>query len=350
MVTVVPVGTTVHDFVTVTGQPNQPIPTGNVNIDWFLNGDCSGTPEANSTSIGPLAADGTFDATAFAFTVTAAGMRSFMAHYEGDDTYLPSDGACEPLQVVDANIQITPNGTNRVGAPHTFTAHVNVNDGSGGFVSAPDGTVITFTTVDTNGATSTPNPPTQCTTSGGTGSCSTTITSPTTGVSTVSAHTTVTVGGVSLTRNTDGTGGNSGPAVKTWVNATIAIAPNAFNEVGVPHTFTATLLKDIGHGAGLVPAAGETGDGHPDVLERRLPGAPRYRSPGTTDAAGHFSVTFTSTCPGTVTGHASSTVSVAGSAPFTIDTDNTGGNSGDATKVFQDANIQITPERDQPGR
>ncbi len=95
---------------------------------------------------------------------------------------------------VDANIQITPNGTNRVGASHTFTGHVNVNDGlGGGFVSAPDGTVITFTTVDANGATSTPNPPPQCTTSGGTGSCTTTITSPTTGTSTVSAHTTVTV-------------------------------------------------------------------------------------------------------------------------------------------------------------
>ena len=57
---------------------------------------------------------------------------------------LPSDGACEPLQVVDANIQITPNGVNRVGQTHTFTAHVNVNDGTG-FVNAPDGTQISFT-------------------------------------------------------------------------------------------------------------------------------------------------------------------------------------------------------------
>ena len=99
----------------------------------------------------------------------------------------------------DANIQITPNGTNRVGDPHTFTAHVNADLGEGGgFQNAPDGTVITFTTVDANGATSTPNPPTQCTTAGGTGSCTTTITSPTTGTSTVSAHTTFTTpGGVS---------------------------------------------------------------------------------------------------------------------------------------------------------
>ena len=56
------------------------------------------------------------------------------------------------------------------------------------------------------------------------------------------------VGGVSLTRHTNGTGANSGPAVKTWVNARISIAPNATNEVGQPHTFTVTLQKDTGTG------------------------------------------------------------------------------------------------------
>ena len=39
--------------------------------------------------------------------------------------------------------------TNRVGDPHTFTATVNVNDGTGGFVAHPTARVITFTTVDT---------------------------------------------------------------------------------------------------------------------------------------------------------------------------------------------------------
>ena len=46
---------------------------------------------------------------------------------------------------------------------------------------------------------------------------------------------------------------------------------------------------------------------------------------------------------GTVTGHATATLSVAGSAPFTVQTDAVPPNSGDAVKVFQDANIQITP-------
>src|SRR5262249_38218803 len=67
---------------------------------------------------------------------------------------------------VDANIQITPNGVNRVGANHTFTVHVNVNDGSG-FQNAPNGTTINFSTP----------PGGSCTTSGGTGSCTVTYSS-----------------------------------------------------------------------------------------------------------------------------------------------------------------------------
>ena len=88
VVTAVAVGTTVHDFVTVTGQPGAPVPTGNVNVDWFLNGTCAGAPAANSGSVGPLDGTGHFDATGFAFTVNAAGFRAFRAHYEGDATYV----------------------------------------------------------------------------------------------------------------------------------------------------------------------------------------------------------------------------------------------------------------------
>ncbi len=205
VVTAVAVGSTVHDFVTVTGQPGLQVPTGNVNIDWFLNNTCTGQPVSNSGSVGPLA-NGQFDATAFAFTVNAPSGRAFRAHYEGDTTYLPSDGPCEPLAVVDANIQISPNGVNRVGQSHVFTAHVNVNGGTG-FVNAPDGTQISFTIDSGPGAFTTTNP---CTTAGGTGSCSITLSSAVTGVTTVSAHTTVAVGSVTLTRNTDGTRGEFG--------------------------------------------------------------------------------------------------------------------------------------------
>ena len=125
----VPVGTTVHDFVTVSGTAGNPPPTGNVNVDWFLNGTCTGAPAANSGSIGPLVpgagSTATFDATGFAFTVNSAGQRAFKAHYTVDaanPVYTASDGPCEPLNVVDARISITPDGVNHIGAQHTLPA------------------------------------------------------------------------------------------------------------------------------------------------------------------------------------------------------------------------------------
>ena len=160
--------------------------------------------------------------------------------------------ASAQIEAVDANVSITQSGVNRVTQSHTLTAHVNVNDGTG-FANAPDGTPIS-STVDTGpgGLTSA-----TCMTSGGSGSCTVDLTSSVTGVTTVSAHTTVSVGGVVLTRNTDGTGSNSGPVTKRWVDAKIAIAPSATNRIGQPHTFTVTLMRDAGDGAGFTPAPGE---------------------------------------------------------------------------------------------
>src|SRR5262249_23465992 len=59
--------------------------------------------------------------------------------------------------------------------------------------------------------------PTSCTTTSGTGSCTVTLTSNTAGTTVINASTTVTVGGVVLTRTTDGMNGNSGPATKVSV-------------------------------------------------------------------------------------------------------------------------------------
>jgi len=216
-VTAVAVGTNVHDFVSVSGGAGNPVPTGNVTVDWFLNGTCAGAP-ASTSAVTPLDAAGTVDVTAFNFTVNSAGGRSFMAHYGGDAVYLGSTGACEPLQVVDANVSITPNGTNPVGTTHTFTGHVDVNDGSGS-VSAPAGTQITFT-ID-SGPGSFVGGVSSCMTVAATGSCTVTITSAVPGTTVVSAHTTVAVAGVSLTRDTNGAGGNSGPATKLWADAAV---------------------------------------------------------------------------------------------------------------------------------
>jgi hypothetical protein len=343
VVTTVGAGATVHDLVTVSGGGGNPIPTGTANVQWFTNDTCVGGAAASKVeTLGPA---GTVDATDFPQGPLAAGPYAFQAHYLGDPAnpvYAPSDGACEPLTVVDANIQISPpTATNRVGSNHVLTCHVNVNPGSG-FVNAPDGTTCTVAIV------SGPGTPTSqsCATSGGTGSCNVTITSAVTGVSAVQASTSPTVGGVPLSRSTgDGLAGDGPNAQKTWVDAKIAIAPNATNEINASHTFTVTLLKDVGDGAGFVPAAGE----HVDVALTDSNGAAHTAPTGTcttpganTNAAGHCTVTFTSPSAGKVTGHATSTLTIGG-VPIAVATDGLGNNSGDAVKTFVDARISVSP-------
>jgi hypothetical protein len=149
--------------------------------------------------------------------------------------------------IVDANIQITPSETNKVGDDHTFTAHVNTKLGTPGYVNAADGTLITFTYVS-DSASSTPIPPTSCTTAGGTGSCTTTITSLDPGVTVVAAHTSVVLGGLTVSRSTDGDAGNSDPATKTWVDARINDHPDGTNQVTNAHTFNVTTEANDGSG------------------------------------------------------------------------------------------------------
>src|SRR5205085_4175488 len=123
--------------------------------------------------------------------------------------------------------------------------------------------------------------------------CTVNLASSQTGVTIVSAHTTLSVNGVSLTRHTNGTGANSQPARKTWVNARIVIAPDATNQVGQSHTFMVTLFKDLGTGI-FVPAAGE----HVTVTLTPTNGATVLNPTGTctqagvnTDANGQCSIT-----------------------------------------------------------
>ena len=247
----------------------------------------------------------------------------------------------EDVSIADANIQITPqNATNRINTNHELTGHVNVNDGTG-FINAPPGTQITFSLQSGPGGFVGGN--NSCVTPDNSGSCSVQLTSATTGTSVVRASTTVTVGGATLNRATgDGRPGDSGDASKLWVNAAIEIAPNATNEVGQPHTFTATLLFDTGNGLGAA------GSGQPITvtLSPTNGATPQPSGPfsGTTDNAGQFPATFTSATAGQVAGHASWTGSVAGSPQFTVETDGVAPNSSDAHKTFVDANIQITPQ------
>jgi hypothetical protein len=72
----------------------------------------------------------------------------------------------------------------------------------------------------------------------------------------VTGHATVdlTVGGVALTRSTNGVSPNSDDAVKVFVDAKISIDPDDTNGIGEDHTFTVTVMQDAGDGNGWVVA------------------------------------------------------------------------------------------------
>ena len=104
-----------------------------------------------------------------------------------------------------------------------------------------------------------------CTTTGGTGSCQITLTSATTGTTVARAHVTLSVGGLAVSRNTNGTGANSGAARKTWVDTTPPVlnvpgdfAVDATSPGGavVKYTVWATDAVDPAPVVACVPASG----------------------------------------------------------------------------------------------
>jgi hypothetical protein len=172
----------------------------------------------NCTVILTSTVAGVFTANA---SVTATFGGSTFTRDTNSTTPAPCGGGttCGPAvkTFVDANIQIGPSGTNGINEAHTFTGHVNVNPGTG-FVNAPAGTVITFAIVSgpgsfVGGAT--------CATVGTTGSCTKNLTSAVAGTTVVSASTMVSVGGLTLSRTTNGVGANSGNATKVFVAGTL---------------------------------------------------------------------------------------------------------------------------------
>src|SRR5438874_1526475 len=82
------------------------------------------------------------------------------------------------------------------------------------------------------------------------GQCTVVFTSNSAGQVTGHASVSLSVGGVALTRSTDGNAPIPGHYVTTFVAANLPIAQSATNEVGQPHTFTVTVQKDAGDGAG----------------------------------------------------------------------------------------------------
>ncbi len=264
--------------------------------------------------------------------VTVGGL---LLHRETGDG-LAGDSQNANKTFVDANIQISPpNATNEVGSPHVLTAHVNVNDGTG-FVNAPAGTTIGFAKLSGPGNLSAAS----CLTVLATGSCSVTLTSSTAGTTVVRAATDVTVGGLSLHRETgDGLAGDSQNANKTFVDANIQISPpNATNEVGSPHVLTAHV--NVNDGTGFVNApAGTT----INFSKLSGPGSLSAASCLTVAATGSCSVTLTSSTAGQTVVKAATDVTVGGLVLHRETGDGLAGDSANANKTFVDANIQISP-------
>jgi len=114
------------------------------------------------------------------------------------------------------------------------------------------------------------------------------------------------------------------------------------NEVGQPHTFTVHVTKSVAGTqspvVGVKPTVTLTAANGAVVANK----VDNCASTGT-NASGDCTVTFTSNSTGTVTGHATATVTI-GSDDFTVSTDGTAPNSGDAVKTFVDARISIAPD------
>jgi uncharacterized repeat protein (TIGR01451 family) len=91
-ITSAPLGSTVHDKAAVTGALTTP--TGDVTFTLYLgNTQCEG----DGTAAGTVALNGSGVADPSDEAEVPLGGLSYRAHYNGNDAYLPSTGACEPL-------------------------------------------------------------------------------------------------------------------------------------------------------------------------------------------------------------------------------------------------------------
>jgi len=89
----VPVGTTIHDSATVSGQVGSIALTGTVTYQFFTNGTCSGTASTSETvAVGLESTPQT----------PSAGAYSYLGSYSGDANYTGSTGTCEPITIATA--------------------------------------------------------------------------------------------------------------------------------------------------------------------------------------------------------------------------------------------------------
>ena len=154
---------------------------------------------------------------------------------------------------VDSYITISPaTAQNNVNVTHTFTVQVFTNDGSGvGYVGS-NGQTVTFTLLAGSVGSFTGAAPHTCTTqtiASLAGQCTITTVSTVVGTDHMQATTTLSVGGISMTRTT-GTAApghlNSDNATKTWVKPSIGITKNPKSQTfvqGGTATFTIVVTN-----------------------------------------------------------------------------------------------------------
>ncbi|MEW5991017.1 MAG: prealbumin-like fold domain-containing protein [Chloroflexota bacterium] len=235
---------------------------------------------------------------------------------------------------VDAYITVESDDTNEVNDAHTFTVTVYEDAGDGsGFVGA-DGEAVTITWP--SGAPGTFDD-SDCASTHDGGICYVTVNSVVAGTFDIHAAVSVGVGGLSLARETDGAGNNSGDATKVYVDASITIEADDTNEVGVGHTFTVTVYEDDGSGSGPVGADGEAVT---ITWPNGAPGTVDDSDCAATHDGGICYVAINSDVAGVFDVHAASNVQVGGLS-LARETDGVAPNSGDATKTYVDAYITI---------
>jgi hypothetical protein len=260
------------------------------------------------------------------------------------------NGADAHKSYVGGSITINPSATNEVGQQHIFT-----------IVVTQDANGNTLATTANISATVNPAPGSSSTTcgaavafTGNTATCTLTINNPAPGAFTAHATASFTISGATVTRSTNGTAPNSGDAIKTYVNAKIAVSPlTADNPVNQTHTITATVQQDDG----IAAPSGDNVNGFGAApngtlvtfsLLNNTAGANFVGGVNTcTTTGGTCSVQINSSTPGGVDIHATTTFSV-GNVSMTRATGTGGVNGTDAHKNYVTGTISITPTGTNP--
>jgi hypothetical protein len=231
---------TVDVNTTVAGQPT-PAPDGTIVDVTLTHSNAAGNPvtPTTNTCASPGTVGGTCEVT---FSSNVAGTITGHAEADvdvGDTTIHVETGGTgnnpDAFKVfVNGRVSITPDDVNGIGESHTFVVDADQDVGAGaGFVPATNGNAdVTLT--DANGAvnaidaaasTCDDNQPDGDNLDAN-GQCTITFTSNTTGTvtghATVSMNLTTSEGPITIVRQTNGAGGNTGDAVKEFVDGSLA--------------------------------------------------------------------------------------------------------------------------------